>query len=133
MRCMFSKMMLEAPNVLLMDEPTNHLDLDALVWLEAWLKKYEGTMLVISHDRQLLDTMERIVELSSLGLRSYGGNYSHYAEQKALEQQNALDQLEHADEDGRRAEFDARFALQSAEIRRLFLLLEEAFKLSKAD
>jgi recombination associated protein RdgC len=45
----------------------------------------------------------------------------------------ALDQLEHADEDGRRAEFDARFALQSAEIRRLFLLLEEAFKLSKAD
>jgi recombination associated protein RdgC len=45
----------------------------------------------------------------------------------------ALDQLEHADEDGRRAELDARFALQSGEVRRLFLLLEEAFKLSKAD
>jgi ATP-binding cassette subfamily F protein 3 len=76
--------------LLLLDEPTNHLDLDALVWLEAWLKKYPGTMLVISHDREFLDAVTNVtVHIERAQLTRYGGNYSKFedmrAEQMALQ------------------------------------------------
>ena len=78
-------------DLLLLDEPTNHLDLDALVWLEAWLKRYQGTMLVISHDREFLDAVTDVtVHIESAKLTRYGGNYSKFedlrAEQMALQQ-----------------------------------------------
>jgi len=75
---------------MLLDEPTNHLDLDALVWLEAWLQKYEGTMLVISHDREFLDAVTRTtVHIEAAQLKRYGGNYSRFEDMRAeqLEQQ----------------------------------------------
>jgi ATPase subunit of ABC transporter with duplicated ATPase domains len=76
--------------LLLLDEPTNHLDLDALVWLETWLKKYEGTMVVISHDREFLDAMTNVtLHIDAAKLVRYGGNYSKFedmrAEQMALQ------------------------------------------------
>ena len=65
----------------LLDEPTNHLDLDALVWLEAWLKTYAGTMLVISHDREFLDAVTEVtVHVDNAQLTRYGGNYSKFEE-----------------------------------------------------
>jgi ATP-binding cassette subfamily F protein 3 len=78
-------------DLLLLDEPTNHLDLDALVWLEAWLKKYPGTLLVISHDREFLDAVTNVtVHIENAQLTRYGGNYSTFedmhAEQMALQQ-----------------------------------------------
>jgi ATP-binding cassette, subfamily F, member 3 len=78
-------------DLLLLDEPTNHLDLDALVWLEAWLKKYPGTMLVISHDREFLDAVTNVtIHIENGQLTRYGGNYSTFedmrAEQMALQQ-----------------------------------------------
>lgn len=71
--------------LLLLDEPTNHLDLDATLWLEQWLKTYPGTLLLISHDRDFLDTIaDEIVSVEQQQLQSYRGNYSAYEKQKAL-------------------------------------------------
>jgi len=85
--------LLSEADFLILDEPSNHLDRPNRQALIEQLERWRRGLIVISHDRQLLDTMERIVELSGQGLRSYGGNYSFYAERKAEERQNALDQL----------------------------------------
>mgnify|MGYP003635073861 CR=1 FL=1 len=79
-------------DLLLLDEPTNHLDLDATLWLEQWLQRYSGTLLIISHDRDFLDNViERIVSIESSKLVAYTGNYSAYEVQRAerLSQQQA--------------------------------------------
>nr|MBA3624710.1 ATP-binding cassette domain-containing protein [Methylibium sp.] len=79
-------------DLLLLDEPTNHLDLDALVWLEAWLQRYEGTMLVISHDREFLDAITKVtLHLDEAQLTRYGGNYSAFELMRAerMNQQQA--------------------------------------------
>jgi ATP-binding cassette subfamily F protein 3 len=79
-------------DLLLLDEPTNHLDLDATLWLEQWLKAYPGTLLLISHDRDFLDSIaDEIVCVEQQQLQSYRGNYSAYETQKAqrLAQQQA--------------------------------------------
>ena len=91
MRLQLARALMCPSDLLLLDEPTNHLDLDALVWLEAWLKKYQGTMLVISHDREFLDAVTDVtVHIESAKLTRYGGNYSKFedlrAEQMALQQ-----------------------------------------------
>ncbi len=80
-------------DLLLLDEPTNHLDLDAIIWLEAWLGTYPGTLLLISHDREFLDRItNRIVNLEHGRARAYRGNYSAFEEQRASElaEQSAL-------------------------------------------
>ncbi|TDP74769.1 ABC-F family ATP-binding cassette domain-containing protein [Roseateles toxinivorans] len=81
---------------LILDEPSNHLDEPSRLALIAWLQRWQRGLLVISHDRQLLACMERIVELSSLGLRSYGGNYAQFSQAKEQEQQNARSELARA-------------------------------------
>lgn len=69
---------------LLLDEPTNHLDLDACFWLESWLKHYQGTLLIVSHDRDFLDNVvENIVSIENTTLVSYSGNYTAHEVQKA--------------------------------------------------
>lgn len=79
---------------LILDEPSNHLDHPHRLALIEQLRHWTRGLLVVSHDRQLLDNLTRIVELSSLGLRSYGGNYTQYAYRKAHERQHAQQQLE---------------------------------------
>ena len=91
MRLQLARALMCPSDLLLLDEPTNHLDLDALVWLEAWLKRYEGTMLVISHDREFLDAVTNVtVHIENAKLTRYGGNYSKFedlrSEQMALQQ-----------------------------------------------
>ncbi|MBB1628658.1 ABC-F family ATP-binding cassette domain-containing protein [Achromobacter sp. UMC71] len=86
--------MLSGADFLILDEPSNHLDAPSRQALIAQLAQWPRGLIVISHDRQLLDAMDRIVELSSLGLRSYGGNYAFYAQAKAHEQQHAVAELE---------------------------------------
>ena len=79
-------------DLLLLDEPTNHLDLDATLWLEEWLKRYEGTLIIISHDRDFLDNIiDRIVNIEKQKLDNYSGNYSSFERQRAekLAQQQA--------------------------------------------
>ena len=90
--------MLSGADFLILDEPSNHLDRPSRQALIAQLQRWTGGLLVISHDRQLLNAMARIVELSPSGLRSYGGNYDFYAACKAQERQTAqgeLDQRKH--------------------------------------
>ncbi|MGH8217097.1 MAG: ATP-binding cassette domain-containing protein [Steroidobacteraceae bacterium] len=71
-------------DLLLLDEPTNHLDLDAILWLEEWLREYRGTLLLIAHDREFLDAIAgRIVHLEQGRARAYHGNYSAFEEQRA--------------------------------------------------
>ncbi len=84
MRLKLAKMLLEAPSLLLLDEPTNHLDLDSLTWVEQFLKNYNGSMVIISHDRTFLDKVtERIWELSFGRIDVYKGNYSYFLQERA--------------------------------------------------
>jgi len=80
-------------DLLLLDEPTNHLDLDAILWLETWLREYPGTLLLIAHDREFLDRVaNRVVNLEHGMAHAYRGNYSDFEEQRAAElaEQSAL-------------------------------------------
>jgi len=94
MRLQLARALMCPSDLLLLDEPTNHLDLDALVWLEAWLQRYEGTMLVISHDREFLDAITRVtLHLEDARLTRYGGNYTTFEGMRAermLQQQAAF-------------------------------------------
>ena len=91
MRLQLSRALMCPADLMLLDEPTNHLDLDALVWLEDWLKRYEGTLMVISHDRDFLDAVTRVtLHLDNAQLTRYGGNYSAF--ETLLAQQQALQQ-----------------------------------------
>ncbi len=79
MRLQLARALMCPSDLLLLDEPTNHLDLDALVWLEAWLKRYAGTMVVISHDREFLDAVTDVtLHIERQQLTRYGGNYSAF-------------------------------------------------------
>jgi ATP-binding cassette, subfamily F, member 3 len=93
-------------DLLLLDEPTNHLDLDAIVWLEEWLRAYPGTLLMISHDREFLDSIiDRVLHIENRGIRAYTGNYSQF-EQKRSEELALLSAL-HARQVKRVAEITA--------------------------
>ncbi|AUM01800.1 MULTISPECIES: ABC-F family ATP-binding cassette domain-containing protein [Enterobacter] len=81
---------------MLLDEPTNHLDRQGRAWFYDQLSRFQGGVLVASHDRELLAQVPRILELSASGLRSYGGNYADYQTQRDAEQQAARAALEHA-------------------------------------
>lgn len=76
-------------DLLLLDEPTNHLDLDAVLWLEGWLKSYQGTLILISHDRDFLDSVcSHTLALADAQLRLYSGGYSQYERQRAAQLAN---------------------------------------------
>jgi ATP-binding cassette subfamily F protein 3 len=84
MRLNLAQALMCRSDLLLLDEPTNHLDLDAIVWLEDWLKRYPGTLIVVSHDRDFLDAVvETVVHIDRRKLKRYGGNYSAFEEQRA--------------------------------------------------
>jgi ATP-binding cassette subfamily F protein 3 len=92
-RLMLARVLLEEPHLLLLDEPTNHLDIEMLEWLEGWLNRFQGAVLVVSHDRVFLDnTVTSILELDSSThtLKSYAGNYSDYVHQKLVEREKQI-------------------------------------------
>lgn len=85
MRVMLAKLLLQKPALLLLDEPTNHLDLPSIEWVEKYIHDYEGSIVVVSHDRYFLDrTIDHIAEVSNAKITLYPGNYSFYMEEKAL-------------------------------------------------
>ncbi len=86
MRLNLAQALMCPSELLLLDEPTNHLDLDAILWLEDWLKRYPGTLLVISHDRDFLDGLTNvIVHIDERKLKRYSGNYSAFEKQRAAQ------------------------------------------------
>ncbi len=99
MRLNLAQALLCRSDLLLLDEPTNHLDLDAVIWLERWLKSYTGTLILISHDRDFLDpTVNKILHIEQENLFEYTGNYSDFERQRAtkLAQQQSLYQSQQA-------------------------------------
>ncbi|HTJ96439.1 MAG TPA: ATP-binding cassette domain-containing protein, partial [Rhodocyclaceae bacterium] len=116
MRLQLARALMCPSDLLLLDEPTNHLDLDALVWLEAWLQRYAGTMVVISHDREFLDAVTSVtLHIENNKLTRYGGNYSTFedmrAEQMILQQasfEKQQDKIEHLQQ------FIARFKAKAS-------------------
>ncbi|MEY2619983.1 MAG: hypothetical protein RL522_2985 [Pseudomonadota bacterium] len=86
MRLQLARALMCPSDLLLLDEPTNHLDLDALVWLEAWLQRYAGTLIVISHDREFLDAVTNVtLHIENQRLTRYGGNYSAFESMRVLQ------------------------------------------------
>jgi len=84
MRLSLAQALMCPSDLLLLDEPTNHLDLDAILWLEGWLREYRGTLLVIAHDREFLDrVVSRVVHIERANVRLYSGNYSAFEAQRA--------------------------------------------------
>jgi ATP-binding cassette subfamily F protein 3 len=84
MRLNLAQALMCPSDLLLLDEPTNHLDLDAILWLEDWLKRYPGTLLIVSHDRDFLDgVVNVVVHIDNRKLRRYSGNYSAFETQRA--------------------------------------------------
>jgi len=95
MRLNLAQALMCPSDLLLLDEPTNHLDLDAIIWLEDWLKRYTGTLLIISHDRDFLDEVVNvIVHIDERKLKRYSGNYSAFERQRAAQLALAAGALE---------------------------------------
>src|SRR6202023_345861 len=95
MRVALARILLMRPDGMLLDEPSNHLDLESLIWLEEFLKKYEGALLMTSHDREFMNRIiGKVVEIDGGSLTTYSGNYDFYEQQRALGERQRQAQFE---------------------------------------
>ena len=118
-------------DLLMLDEPTNHLDLEATVWLEQWLQGYQGTLLLISHDRTFLDSViNNVISFDNGGLDSYKGNYSSYEKQRA--ERMALQQALYVKQQRRKSEiqdFVRRFSAKATKAKQAQSRLKELHRM----
>src|ERR1700749_1385744 len=95
MRVALARILLMRPDVMLLDEPSNHLDLESLIWLEQFLKGYEGALMMTSHDREFINRIiNKVVEIDGGALTTYSGNYDFYEQQRALSEKQQQAQFE---------------------------------------
>jgi len=95
MRVALGRILLMRPDAMLLDEPSNHLDLESLIWLEGFLKGYEGTLLMTSHDREFMNRIvSKVVEIDGGGLTTYSGDYEFYEQQRAQNEKQQQAQFE---------------------------------------
>ncbi|MDE2393488.1 MAG: ABC-F family ATP-binding cassette domain-containing protein [Cytophagales bacterium] len=121
MRVMLAKLLLQKPALLLLDEPTNHLDLPSIEWVEKYIHDYEGSIVVVSHDRYFLDrTIDNIAEVSGAKITLYPGNYSFYMEEKALRNEIQKGAFENQQSQIRQTErFIERFKAKASKARQV--------------
>jgi ATPase subunit of ABC transporter with duplicated ATPase domains len=106
MRVALARILVMRPDGMLLDEPSNHLDLESLIWLEAFLKNYDGALLMTSHDRAFMNRIiGKVVEIDGGSLTTYSGNYDFYEQQRALNEKQ------------RQAQFDRQQAMMAKEIK----------------
>src|SRR3569833_531164 len=102
MRVALARILVMRPDGILLDEPSNHLDLESLIWLEAFLKNYDGALLMTSHDRAFMNRIiGKVVEIDGGELITYSGNYDFYEQQRALSEKQ------------RQAQFDRQQAMMA--------------------
>ncbi|OYQ38014.1 glycosyl transferase family 1 [Niveispirillum lacus] len=95
MRVALARILLMKPDAMLLDEPSNHLDIESLIWLESFLKGYEGALLMTSHDREFMNRIvNKIIEIDGGALNTYTGNYTFYEQQRALNEKQQQAQFE---------------------------------------
>ena len=95
MRVALARILLMRPDAMLLDEPSNHLDLESLIWLEEFLKNYEGALMMTSHDREFMNRIiTKVVEIDGGGLTAYSGDYEYYEQQRALSEKQQQAQFE---------------------------------------
>lgn len=138
MRVLLARMMLQQPDVLMLDEPTNHLDLPSIEWLERYLQRYQGTVIITSHDRYFLDRMvTKIVEVYQQQLHQYSGNYAFYEKEKALRMEQQQRAFENQQEYIRQQErFIERFrakATKAAQAQSAMKRLERLDRIEEVD
>ena len=110
-RVMLAKLLLQRADILLLDEPTNHLDIEAISWLEKYIKNFKGEVIIISHDRYFLDnTVNRIFLMENKSLKTYRGNYSEYMKRRKIEIEQAMKEFD---------EYEREIERQEEMIRRL--------------
>jgi ATP-binding cassette subfamily F protein 3 len=121
MRANLARALMRRSDLLLLDEPTNHLDLDALLWLEEWLRAYRGTLLLVSHDREFLDRIvTRILHIEGARLKAYAGNYGAFETQHAAHaERSAALHAKQAREAAHIERFVRRFRAQASKARQV--------------
>ncbi|EFM08457.1 ABC transporter related protein [Paenibacillus curdlanolyticus YK9] len=98
-RAALAKMLIESPDVVLLDEPTNYLDIEGIAWLEQWLYRFKGAMILVSHDRQFIDkVVTRTIEIENYHFQEYEGNYTDYIRKKKLRKKELDRQFEWEEE-----------------------------------
>ncbi len=116
MRVSLAKILLLNPDVLLMDEPTNHLDVESIVWLEAWIQSFKGSVLMTSHDREFMNRLvTRIVEIANRAVTVFGGNYDFYEKERDIRKEQLIAQASRQEAMlAKEQEFIARFAARAS-------------------
>jgi ATP-binding cassette subfamily F protein 3 len=128
-RVMLAQLLLKKADILLLDEPTNHLDIEAISWLEKYIKNFKGAVIIISHDRYFLDnTVNRIFLMENKSLKSFNGNYTEFVKKRKIELEQAMKQYD---------EYEREIERQEEMIRRLHAYgskrnIRQAFSRQKA-
>jgi ATP-binding cassette subfamily F protein 3 len=98
-RAALAKMLIELPDVVLLDEPTNYLDMEGIAWLEQWLYRFNGAIILVSHDRQFIDkVVTRMIEIENYHFQEYEGNYTYYIRKKKMRKKELDRQFEWEEE-----------------------------------
>jgi len=135
MRLALAKLLLRKPTILMLDEPTNHLDIESLQWVEEYLKSYDGSIVLISHDRRFLDAIaRRTIELSRGKVAEYKGNYSYYLREKEVRDELLRARYENEQEKVRATmKFVERFRYKSTKARQVQSRLKMLGKVERVE
>jgi len=135
MRIALAKLLLQQPTYLLLDEPTNHLDIESLQWIEAFLKNYDGAVIIVSHDRAFLDNVtNRTLALRMGSLDDYAGNYTFYEKKYAIEKELLQQQYENQQKEIKQTqEFIDRFRYKATKAKQVQSRIKQLEKMEQIE